>query len=126
MPVHLAVFTVGFRKIDVMVGACFRESAYEAEFQHLLRGREGMVEHTHLPEVKGLKPPQAEAMMRLTKLPAFKALAKAVQNNPVGHWTQWTHAPGSVLCGGSLRVYSICPLRGVMLFVTERADNGIS
>ena len=37
----------------------------------------------HLPEVKGLKPPQAEAMVRLTKLPAFKALAKAVQNNPV-------------------------------------------
>ena len=63
--------------------SCFSESAYETEFQHLLRGREGIVGDMHLPEVKGLKPPQAEAMMRLTKLPAFKALAKGVQNNPV-------------------------------------------
>jgi hypothetical protein len=55
------------------------ESTYEAEYQHFLRGQEGLLLDRSIPKIKFLGPEQNEALAKLAKLPAFKHLVKEVQ-----------------------------------------------
>ncbi|XP_018619664.2 cytoplasmic dynein 1 heavy chain 1 isoform X1 [Scleropages formosus] len=55
------------------------EPSFDAEFQHFLRGKEIVLTGTALPKVKGLSTEQTEAMIRLSRLPAFKDLVSKVQ-----------------------------------------------
>lgn len=57
------------------------EKTYDAEFQHLLRGQEGVMESR--PNIKGLSPQQVDAMLKLAKLKPFKDIRSEVQDNPV-------------------------------------------
>lgn len=59
------------------------EPSYDAEFQHFLRGKEIVLTGTSLPKVKGLTSDQSEAMVRLSRLPAFKDLVAKVQADEV-------------------------------------------
>ena len=58
------------------------ESSYDVEFNHLLRGMEGIVTDSP-PSVAGLSPQQAQSMQRLAQLPAFSNVAALVHNNAV-------------------------------------------
>ncbi|XP_016418464.1 cytoplasmic dynein 1 heavy chain 1-like [Sinocyclocheilus rhinocerous] len=55
------------------------EPSFDAEFQHFLRGKEIVLSGTTVPKVKGLSSEQSEAMVRLSRLPAFKDLVSKVQ-----------------------------------------------
>lgn len=59
------------------------EPSYDAEFQHFLRGKEIVLSGTTVPKVKGLSGEQSEAMVRLSRLPAFKDLVSKVQADEV-------------------------------------------
>ena len=66
----------------------FSESTYEAEFQHMLRGMEGvMTDRSAVPQVEGLSQQQAERMMKLAKLPAMKNLPQKVTSTAVSYIT---------------------------------------
>lgn len=60
-----------------------REPAYDAEFQHFLRGKEIVLSAGSTPKVPGLTVEQAEAVARLSCLPAFKDLIAKVQADEV-------------------------------------------
>lgn len=53
------------------------------EFQHYLRGKEIVLTGMSLPKVKGLTTDQCEAMVRLSRLPAFKDLVSKVEADDV-------------------------------------------
>uniref|UniRef100_A0A8C3ASK7 Cytoplasmic dynein 1 heavy chain 1 n=1 Tax=Cyclopterus lumpus TaxID=8103 RepID=A0A8C3ASK7_CYCLU len=55
------------------------EPSYDVEFQHFLRGKEIVLTGMSLPKVKGLTTEQSEAMVRLSRLPAFGDLVEKVQ-----------------------------------------------
>uniref|UniRef100_A0A8D0MPF5 Cytoplasmic dynein 1 heavy chain 1 n=1 Tax=Sus scrofa TaxID=9823 RepID=A0A8D0MPF5_PIG len=55
------------------------EPTYEAEFQHFLRGKEIVLSAGSTPKIPGLTVEQAEAVVRLSCLPAFKDLIAKVQ-----------------------------------------------
>ncbi|KAF4101796.1 hypothetical protein G5714_016596 [Onychostoma macrolepis] len=55
------------------------EPSFDAEFQHFLRGKEIVLSGTTVPKVKGLSSEQSEAMVRLSRMPAFKDLVSKVQ-----------------------------------------------
>ncbi|XP_061897473.1 cytoplasmic dynein 1 heavy chain 1 isoform X1 [Entelurus aequoreus] len=55
------------------------EPSYDAEFQHFLRGKEIVLTGTSLPKVRGLTSEQSEAMIRLSRLPAFKDVVAKIQ-----------------------------------------------
>ncbi|XP_047193613.1 cytoplasmic dynein 1 heavy chain 1 isoform X1 [Scophthalmus maximus] len=55
------------------------EPSYDVEFQHYLRGKEIVLTGMSLPKVKGLTTDQCEAMVRLSRLPAFKDLVSKVE-----------------------------------------------
>ncbi|XP_073783095.1 cytoplasmic dynein 1 heavy chain 1 isoform X2 [Danio rerio] len=55
------------------------EPSFDAEFQHFLRGKEMVQSGVSAPKLKGLTGEQAEAMVRLSRLPAFKDLETKVQ-----------------------------------------------
>uniref|UniRef100_A0A6Q2XKD4 Cytoplasmic dynein 1 heavy chain 1 n=1 Tax=Esox lucius TaxID=8010 RepID=A0A6Q2XKD4_ESOLU len=55
------------------------EPSYDAEFQHFLRGAEIVLKGTAVPKVKGLTTEQCEAMVILSRLPAFKDLVSKVE-----------------------------------------------
>ncbi|KAK1158695.1 cytoplasmic dynein 1 heavy chain 1 isoform X1 [Acipenser oxyrinchus oxyrinchus] len=55
------------------------EPSYDAEFQHFLRGKEIVLTGSSVPKVKELTSDQAEAMVRLSRLPAFKDLVSKVE-----------------------------------------------
>ncbi|XP_037097970.1 cytoplasmic dynein 1 heavy chain 1 isoform X1 [Syngnathus acus] len=57
------------------------EPSYDTEFQHFLRGKEIVLTGTTLPKVKGLTTEQCEAMIRLSRLPAFKDLVTKIQSD---------------------------------------------
>lgn len=59
------------------------EPSFDAEFQHFLRGKEIVLSGTMVPKVKGLSSEQSEAMVRLSRLPAFKELVDKVQADEV-------------------------------------------
>lgn len=59
------------------------EPSYDSEFQHFLRGKEIVLTGTSLPKVKGLSSEQSEAMVRLSRLPAFSDLVNKVQADEV-------------------------------------------
>lgn len=59
------------------------EPAYDSEFQHFLRGKEIVLNGMSLPKVKGLTSEQSEAMVRLSRLPAFSDLVDKVQADEV-------------------------------------------
>lgn len=61
----------------------FSEPSYDSEFQHFLRGKEIVLTGTTLPKVKGLTSEQSEAMVRLSRLPAFSDLVDKVQADEV-------------------------------------------
>ena len=61
---------------------CYSESTYDAEFEHLMRGMEGLVKET-VPKISWLKPAQLQALVRLERLQRFKCLSQNIQNNPV-------------------------------------------
>ena len=60
-----------------------REPTYDAEFQHFLRGKEIVLSAGSTPKVQGLTAEQAEAVVRLSCLPAFKDLIAKVQADEV-------------------------------------------
>ncbi|XP_078590507.1 cytoplasmic dynein 1 heavy chain 1-like isoform X1 [Branchiostoma floridae x Branchiostoma japonicum] len=60
-------------------GVVDEPTEYDAEFQHLLRGKETVVKSHELPIIEGLATEQLESMMRLTHLPSFSNLAVRVQ-----------------------------------------------
>ncbi|XP_007951321.1 cytoplasmic dynein 1 heavy chain 1 [Orycteropus afer afer] len=63
------------------------EPAYDAEFQHFLRGKEMVLSAGSTPKIAGLTIEQAEAAMRLSCLPAFKDLIGKVQaDEQFGIW----------------------------------------
>lgn len=53
------------------------------EFQHFLRGKEIVLTGMSLPKVKGLTSEQSEAMVRLSRLPAFSDLVDKVEADEV-------------------------------------------
>lgn len=59
------------------------EPSYDAEFQHFLRGAEMVLKGTAVPKVKGLTTEQCEAMIILSRLPAFKDLVSKVEVDEV-------------------------------------------
>lgn len=59
------------------------EQSFDSEFQHFLRGKEIVLTGTAIPKVKGLTTEQSEAMVRLSRLPAFKDLITKVQADEV-------------------------------------------
>lgn len=59
------------------------EPSYDSEFQHFLRGKEIVLTGMSLPKVKGLTTEQSEAMVRLSRLPAFKDLVAKVEADEV-------------------------------------------
>lgn len=59
------------------------EPAYDSEFQHFLRGKEIVLTGMSLPKVKGLSTEQSEAMVRLSRLPAFSDLVDKVEADEV-------------------------------------------
>lgn len=59
------------------------EPSYDAEFQHFLRGAEMVLKGTAVPKVKGLTTEQCEAMITLSRLPAFKDLVSKVEVDEV-------------------------------------------
>lgn len=59
------------------------EPSYDGEFQHYLRGKEIVLTGTSLPKVKGLTTEQSEAMVRLSRLPAFGDLVDKVEADEV-------------------------------------------
>ncbi|ERE73865.1 cytoplasmic dynein 1 heavy chain 1-like protein [Cricetulus griseus] len=63
------------------------EPTYDAEFQHFLRGNEIVLSAGSTPKIQGLTVEQAEAVMRLSCLPAFKDLIAKVQaDEQFGIW----------------------------------------
>ncbi|XP_064623935.1 cytoplasmic dynein 1 heavy chain 1-like isoform X3 [Lineus longissimus] len=68
-------FAVLMSRIHLKAG----EATYEAEYQHFLRGQEGLLIDRAIPKIKFLTPEQNEALAKLAKLPAFKHLVKEVQ-----------------------------------------------
>ncbi|XP_012868489.1 PREDICTED: cytoplasmic dynein 1 heavy chain 1 [Dipodomys ordii] len=63
------------------------EPTYDAEFQHFLRGKEIVLSAGSTPKVQGLTMEQAEAVVRLSCLPAFKDLIAKVQaDEQFGIW----------------------------------------
>ncbi|EPY87752.1 dynein, cytoplasmic, heavy polypeptide 1-like protein [Camelus ferus] len=63
------------------------EPTYEAEFQHFLRGKEIVLSAGSTPKVPGLTVEQAEAVVRLSCLPAFRDLIGKVQaDEQFGIW----------------------------------------
>ncbi|MBN3298743.1 DYHC1 protein, partial [Amia calva] len=90
------------------------EPSFDPEFQHFLRGKEIVLTGTVLPKIKGLSTDQTEAMIRLSRLPAFKDLVSKVEadeqffmwlesNSPelsVPYlWTEEKTAKGPLCCG---------------------------
>lgn len=69
------------------------EPSYDSEFQHFLRGKEIVLTGMSLPKVKGLSSEQSEAMVRLSRLPAFSDLVNKVEADEVS-----VTAPSSVTC----------------------------
>ncbi|XP_029806677.1 cytoplasmic dynein 1 heavy chain 1 [Suricata suricatta] len=64
-----------------------REPTYDAEFQHFLRGKEIVLSAGSTPKIQGLTVEQAEAVVRLSCLPAFKDLIAKVQaDEQFGIW----------------------------------------
>lgn len=59
------------------------EPSYDSEFQHFLRGKEIVLTGMTLPKVKGLSSDQSEAMVRLSRLPAFSDLVNKVEADEV-------------------------------------------
>lgn len=59
------------------------EPSYDSEFQHFLRGKEIVLTGMSLPKVKGLSSEQSEAMVRLSRLPAFSDLVNKVEADEV-------------------------------------------
>uniref|UniRef100_A0A2K5END2 Cytoplasmic dynein 1 heavy chain 1 n=1 Tax=Aotus nancymaae TaxID=37293 RepID=A0A2K5END2_AOTNA len=60
---------------------------YDAEFQHFLRGKEIVLSAGSTPRIQGLTVEQAEAVVRLSCLPAFKDLIAKVQaDEQFGIW----------------------------------------
>lgn len=65
------------------------EPTYDAEFQHFLRGKEIVLSAGSTPKVQGLTVEQAEAVARLSCLPAFKDLIAKVQaDEQFGIWLE--------------------------------------
>uniref|UniRef100_A0A8C0WNI1 Dynein heavy chain, cytosolic n=1 Tax=Castor canadensis TaxID=51338 RepID=A0A8C0WNI1_CASCN len=63
------------------------EPTYDAEFQHFLRGKEIVLSAGSTPKIQGLTMEQAEAVVRLSCLPAFKDLIAKVQaDEQFGIW----------------------------------------
>lgn len=63
------------------------EPTYDAEFQHFLRGNEIVLNAGSTPKIQGLTVEQAEAVVRLSCLPAFKDLIAKVQaDEQFGIW----------------------------------------
>lgn len=61
----------------------FSEPPYDSEFQHFLREKEIVLTGTAVPKVKGLSTEQSEAMVRLSRLAAFRDLVAKVQADEV-------------------------------------------
>ena len=68
--------------LNTIVSCFLSESTYDVEFNHLLRGMEGIITEK-LPEMAGLDANQMERMIRLTKLPAFRQLPNKIHGNVV-------------------------------------------
>lgn len=65
------------------------EPTYDAEFQHFLRGKEIVLSAGSTPKIQGLTVEQAEAVVRLSSLPAFKDLIAKVQaDEQFGIWLE--------------------------------------
>uniref|UniRef100_G1PMK1 AAA+ ATPase domain-containing protein n=1 Tax=Myotis lucifugus TaxID=59463 RepID=G1PMK1_MYOLU len=63
------------------------EPTYDAEFQHFLRGKEIVLTAGSTPTIQGLTVEQAEAVVRLSCLPAFRDLIAKVQaDEQFGIW----------------------------------------
>lgn len=61
----------------------FSEPSYDPEFQHFLREKEIVLTGTTVPKVTDLSTEQSEAMVRLSRLPAFRDLVVKVQADEV-------------------------------------------
>lgn len=59
----------------------FSDSTYEVEFQHFLRGQEGLPLENIAPKVEGLSQAQASAMLQLSKLSPFRKLSQKISGN---------------------------------------------
>lgn len=84
----------------------YREPTYDAEFQHFLRGKEMVLNTGSTPKIQGLTMEQAEAVVRLSCLPAFKDLIAKVQADEVSGRTSQSRAEPSPQCP---RGHLFCP-----------------
>ncbi|CAG10419.1 unnamed protein product, partial [Tetraodon nigroviridis] len=76
---HLDHITFAMLLAKISLKGMTSEPSYDSEFQHFLRGKEIVLTGTSLPKVKGLSSEQSEAMVRLSRLPAFSDLVNKVQ-----------------------------------------------
>ena len=67
--------------IHVQLFITFSDSTYEAEFQHFLRGQEGLPLENVATKVEGLTQAQAGAMVQLSKLGPFRKLGQNIPGN---------------------------------------------
>ena len=60
---------------------CCSESTYESEFNHFLRGQEGLPMDRTASTVEGLTPEQCHGMVQLSKLTPFRKLSQKISGN---------------------------------------------
>ncbi|XP_034530779.1 cytoplasmic dynein 1 heavy chain 1 [Notolabrus celidotus] len=76
---HLDHITFCMLLAKISLKGMTSEPSYDTEFQHYLRGKEIVLTGMSLPKVKGLTTEQSEAMVRLSRLPAFGDLVSNVE-----------------------------------------------
>lgn len=84
----ICAFKYGLKKIFLFN---FSEPNFEHEFNHFLRGREGILPGQPTIHLPGLNPDQLEGATALSKLPAFKNLQKNLDNIEVWYITLHIH-----------------------------------
>lgn len=88
------------------------ESTYDVEFQHLMRGVEGLLTE-NLPKIDWLKPAQLQLVVRLERLASFKGLSRALQENKVDTCPIYSYDKSALFCFQ----ITYLPSDGVSLFI---------
>lgn len=85
---HQDCITFGILLAKIYLKLSPNESTYDQEFQHLMRGMEGLL-NENLPKIDWLKPSQLQSLVRLGRLPAFKGVTSSLQDSSeVRQWLE--------------------------------------
>ncbi|CAM1332552.1 DYNC1H1 (predicted) [Pycnogonum litorale] len=84
---HNDRITLAFLLCKIHLKGVPSEVGFEIEFQHLLRGKEGIIPGKVSLSIDGLEQENSESVVALTKLSAFKTLIEKVESNE--KFTKW-------------------------------------